>query len=551
MTSQPRFSLLDQPWIRAETPDGGEALLAIKDVFDGVHRIRRIRGESPAQDYAILRLLLAIYWRAHAGELRAAPGKTFRFSGWVREQMKAVDRPDNSVLDYLNLYAARFDLLDPEEPFMQVADLASGKGVIKPVHEIVPEAQGAYFTMRTGAGRTTLDFAEAARWLVYVQAFDYSGIKTGAVGDPRVKGGRGYPIGTGWTGMTGGTVVLGENLRETLVLNSPREAMPASGDMPVWERPADTAAERVPSVPTGPADLATWQARRVRLHYDDRAVIGVVVCNGDRIPDAGANVLLDPMTPYRYSKAKSKKGHSVHYPRPYDAWRMMWKSLEPLITVQRDPGFGDKNPAPIRPANVSQLAELREVEAIPEVVGLQLVSVGYGPKSSSVASTVEAHLELPVELLAEEAGRERRIVIDCATATHDAAVSLGTFAGMLGQAAGGEYEFRSAPTESLLTELESGFTQWIAGVRADNLDAHVAVWHRQARRAIGDHAAVLLRGAGPKALVGRSVPGSGNDSGTTLRSAGTAYRWLQHRLYTLLPLPEDDTTGAKTTEGKS
>lgn len=551
MNGQPSFSLLDKPWIRVETTENGEAVLGIRDVFDGRHSVRRIRGESPAQDYAVLRVLLAIFWRAHVGDLRKSPGKNMRYTDWASRQLKAADKPDEKVLDYLERHAARFDLLDPAVPFMQVADLASDSGAYKAVYEIVPEAQSAFFTMRGGRDEPVLDFAEAARWIIYAQAFDYSGIKTGAIGDSRVKGGKGYPIGTGWTGMTGGTVVVGDTLRETLVLNSPKDVISKVDDLPSWEREADTAAERVPAVPVGAADLATWQARRIRLHHDGHVAIGVVVSNGDRIPDAGANVRLDPMTPYRYSKNKSKKGHPVFYPRPYEAWRMMWKSLEPLIALQRDPGFDDKNVAPLRPENLSQLTELREAEIIPAVIGIHLVSVGYGPQSSSVASTVEANLELPVELLAESAGRERRLVIDCATATHDAAVSLGTFAGMLAQAAGGMYEFKPAPTESLLAELEPDFKRWIAGVQTTDLDKHVAQWNQRTRRIIGDHAAVLLRGAGPKALVGRNVSGVGSDSGSTLVSAGTAYRWLQRRLHKLLPLPEDTTTPTQDPEGKS
>ncbi|MGC2927788.1 type I-E CRISPR-associated protein Cse1/CasA, partial [Enterococcus faecalis] len=82
------------------------------------------------------------------------------------------------------------------------------------------------------------------------------------------------------------------------------------------------------SQPQGPADLATWQSRRIRLMPEGDRVVGVIVCNGDKIPDAGANVLDDPMTPYRFSTNKSKKDHDVYYPRPYDVERTMWKALD-------------------------------------------------------------------------------------------------------------------------------------------------------------------------------------------------------------------------------
>ena len=41
--------------------------------------------------------------------------------------------------------------------------------------------------MRAEKTLKSLSYAEAARRLVTIQAYDYSGIKSGAVGDPRVR----------------------------------------------------------------------------------------------------------------------------------------------------------------------------------------------------------------------------------------------------------------------------------------------------------------------------------------------------------------------------
>lgn len=67
---------------------------------------------------------------------------------------------------------------------------------------LVPDVPAGhpFFTTRSGADLKSMTFAEAARWVVHCQAYDPSGIKSGAVGDAQVKGGRGYPIGTGWCG---------------------------------------------------------------------------------------------------------------------------------------------------------------------------------------------------------------------------------------------------------------------------------------------------------------------------------------------------------------
>lgn len=539
MTSPSTFSLLTQPWVSCRLQDGTNTLLSIHDLFDGSHQVHSVRGDSPAQDYAVLRVLLAIFWRAHRHEAEIAPGEDFRIEEWMETSLTAAaaGEVDTEVLTYLEHYQERFDLLHPETPFMQVADLHTEKNATFPVRRIVPEAEDSYFTMRAAEGRAHLSFAEAARWLIYIHAYDYSGIKSGAVGDPRVKGGKGYPIGTGWSGMTGGTVIEGTSLRETLVLNTTIEALGRETDQPPWERAPDTAAERDNPAPQGAADLATWQTRRVRLFYDDEQVNAVLISNGDRIPEAGANIFGDPMTPYRYSKNQSKRDRKVYYPRPYDVSRTMWRSLEPLIALEDDPGYSEKNIAPIRPSILTQLAALSEdAETAPEWVNLHLVSVAYGPQSSSVGTTVSTRIELPVALLHSGAGPARRTLLDNAQATNDAAIALGSFAGMLAVAAGGEYQFQASPTDSLLTQLELQFITWLKSLRVDELDTQARSWQEQVRRQVLDRAAELLRGAGPKALIGREVSQPGDSEATTITSAGSAYRWLQRKITQVLPL---------------
>lgn len=543
MSSPPTFSLLTEPWINCELPDGSERLLGIREIFDGRQEIRSIRGDSPTQNYAVLRVLLAIYWRAHHQETLVRPGETFSFAGWFAGKLEELDEPDQLVNDYLDDYQDRFDLLHSQKPFMQVADLRTSKDSRFPVQRIVPEAEDEYFTMRAGEAREFLEPAQAARWLIHAQAYDYSGIKSGAVGDARVKGGRGYPIGTGWTGRTGGTVVVGRNLRETLILNTTEKALTGANDRPVWERQPDTAGERhrdkpegagETAGPQGPSDLATWQGRRIRLFTDEGRVTAVLVSNGDQIPDAGANVLDDPMTPYRYSKNQSKGGKKVHYALPFDPNRTMWRSLEPLISLDRDPRFDGKNVAPIRPRNLSQLAEVAEDVDIPPVLDIHMVSVAYGPQDSSVGTVVSGRIDLPVALLEPEAEELRAEVIDAAASTRDAAIALGQFTGNLLEAAGAAYEFQADPTDGILADIEPLFVTWLRNLNLNDIDAQVSDWQRKVREMILERAAELMRGAGPKALVGREISSGPDGSNTRILSAGSAYRILQGRLKKIL-----------------
>lgn len=571
MTETSTFNLLDEPWIMCMDVANQQVALSIRDIFSGRGDARKVVGDSPTQDYAVLRVLLAIFWRAHALDIAEAYGSDwddFEWPEWfdeLHEQLVGEQR-DDVVLNYLDAYEDRFDLLSPTAPFMQVADLHTKSGATRPVSFIVPEAADNFFTMRTAEGRESLALDEAARWLIHAQAYDYSGIKSGAEGDPRVKGGRGYPIGTGWTGRTGGTVVLGSGgLLETLILNTPpsavldsKEGGPVSLDTPVWEREPDTAAQRLGSnddigaVPHGAVDLATWQARRIRLFFDGDRAVQVLVSNGDRIPDAGKNVMGDPMTPYRYSPNQSKKGQTAYYPRPYDPTRTMWRALDALIALEDDPGFdNNKNKAPKRPRNLSNLADLEADGYLDKnALDLALVSMEYGPQESSVASTFIATIGLPLVVLrADDTGRRvRNAVRTSAEKTSKAAISLGWFAGQLLVAAGGDYEFGTSTADRFYARLEPLFLSWMSGLSSDTAETAQVEWQKQVREQVLRDARELLRGAGTKAIVGKEIDAGDSGKGRII-SAGSLFRQLHRRLDKDLPLtvsptsPEADASG--------
>ncbi|WP_297666304.1 type I-E CRISPR-associated protein Cse1/CasA [uncultured Corynebacterium sp.] len=535
------FSLLDRPWILTMLTDGSTSELSLREIFDGSHSVASIRGDSPLQDAAIYRLLLAIYWCAHRDNLDLDPGEELDMVDWIPERLEsaAENQADDTVLDYLDRHADRFDLLDSKKPFMQVADLHTSKNATADVRRIVPEFEDDYFTLRAGNGALSLAYAEAARWLVYIQAYDYSGIKSGAVGDPRVKGGRGYPIGTGWTGAITATIILGSNLQETLVLNTTDKALQAEDDHPVWEREPDTSAQRIDPAnkdgiyPKGPAEILTWQSRRVRLFPEDGVITQVLVSNGDRIPKANANVKDDPMTPYRFSKNKSTRDLDVYYPKPLEAQRTMWRSLEPLIALKTDPIYDKKNRAPERPKTIDQLAYLEEngVE-LPKTLNVSMASMQYGSNSSVVDISISTRIELPLELLPQSAVDQRQAVLNLAAATSQAGTMLGSFAGQLFQAAGGEYEFQPAATDNLLAELEPKFSEWMKTLHDADLEPRLKEWELTVHNAVLQHADVLLVGAGPKALIGRIIENNGDER---FVSAGTVMSWLRKKLREILP----------------
>ncbi|WP_288924119.1 type I-E CRISPR-associated protein Cse1/CasA, partial [uncultured Bifidobacterium sp.] len=215
-------------------------MVSLTDALLNARDIRSIGGDMPIQTPAIFRLLLTVLYGLYPG----GPS----LDEW--HELWNYGLSDGDIIDYLDQYADRWNLFDEHTPFFQVADLHTEKGTYSGLEKLIFDVpNGApFFTTRLGEGLQRISFAEAVRWLVTAQAFDPSGIKSGAVGDPRVKGGKGYPIGIAWTGNLGVLICEGANLWQTLLLNfvgselNPHgEPLPWSDDMPAWERPQPTA----------------------------------------------------------------------------------------------------------------------------------------------------------------------------------------------------------------------------------------------------------------------------------------------------------------------
>lgn len=520
------FDLTREPWIRVLLNSGENAVLSVREVFARASEIHRLSGESPQQDAAMLRLLLVVFWRAHRMDERLSGFSRGGMSAWWRQQFagEETDASLNAVTAYLDEVAPRWDLVHPTQPFMQVADLTTLKGEHSTVRKLIPDAESSYFSLRAADGLHSLDLAEAARWLVHLHAWNYSGIKSGAVGDERVSGGRGYPIGTGWSGRAGTVILHGQNLAQSLVLNTPARNVfgeSAEKDRPVWERTSDTAAARGPQRAAGPADLLTWQSRRVRLFVEEGRVTGVLVANGDRIESQ--NEMSDPMTAYRLSDAQSKKaGRDVWMPRAHNETRTLWRGIEPLLAHSESTSTAVQAPQTV--------TALRDVRARGEVVQdtlvtVELVGTVYGTQDAVVTATVHEELPLRLSLILDGDVRTAQAVISAAQATMEAAIALGQFSAMLRQAAGRDYEFDADATESALARFDEPFKDWLARFTPEE-DAMVQRdhWFRLVNDLLVEQAKILTAGAGQAAVIGRE------DDDDRLHSAATAWSLFRHRL---------------------
>ena len=60
--TEPRFNLLDEPWIIVTNLFGNEETLSLTDTLIRSHELKSLSGEVPAQDISILRLMLGVLY---------------------------------------------------------------------------------------------------------------------------------------------------------------------------------------------------------------------------------------------------------------------------------------------------------------------------------------------------------------------------------------------------------------------------------------------------------------------------------------------------------
>lgn len=551
------FNLLDEPWVRVRTLEGSVKELGLLEVFRRAPEIAGLSGESATQDMAVFRLLEAILLAA--GRRLPITRQTRPAETWEalqEDQAYAV-----RVEEYLEEHRERFDLFHPTAPFFQVADLQKSKGEYPDASALIPDVGPGLFSTRTSVDSRSLSPAEAARWLVHRQAYDVSGIKSGTVGDPRVTGGKGYPIGTGWAGAIGVVQVVGPTLEDTLFLNLPAEELlehrgSGAEDLAPWERSPDAAAPRdlEESVPRGVVDVLTWQQRRVRLWRDqDGRVCQVLIANGDKI--RRANSFADPMTGYRYSKAQSKNGIAVYFPRTHDPDLTVWRGVQSMFAET-----AGEVKAGRRPRNLTQQVDVLD-EAISErfeghQLSLRLVGVEYGTQDAVVLQEIDESIPVSTQLLSGSGQELRSEAVRAVELVMSFRGSFRWFVQQLALCSGASADEASTDAVAVwMADLEIAFRLWLAGLGEDFDPAAADMAWRQILRQVSlQHIADAVEAAGPAAAVGRMEE---SESGRGILHSSARYEsWARQKLAKTLALPETTTTsdapppaGAISTEG--
>lgn len=535
------FNLIDEPWIPVLFDDGTEAELSVQDVFDQAESIHQIHGELPTMQPAIFRILVAIMTRAL--------GTPAGIEDWDRKSDEW-DDVVSAVTDYLEKHHDRFWLKHPAHPFFQVNDLGPKSGDTKDLGTIVADfpSNVQLFSQRGPESLTQMSPAEATRWLIHTQAYDVSGIKTPDRRDPRVKGGRVYPLGQSWCGKGEVLIASADDLAFSLFLNylDPEVVgvRTSDSDLPPWERSHPSALEEFdfPAEPEGFIQVYTWQARRLRLVFDGEKVTRVVLCYGDPLAEQNRDHL-DPMMTWRYSKPQSTKlDATVFMPGIVDTTKDIWRGLAAWLPTKaqrivKDRKASDGQPQNKEPAVLTWIGKLSAAGYLGTgfMPNISIFGVSYGPQNATYADILGDSLTIPPFLLEEDAVDSASTVIEAIDDADAIAWYLGTFASNLAKAQGiDNFDTpRDEAKEEAYLLFGRLFQHWLSLLEQDTDWHHArADWQRALRQAAINIAEELGEVAGENAYVGRIVD---TENGTWLNTA-LALRYLHKGLHKVLKL---------------
>ena len=392
------FNLIDEPWIRVMDSNCNISEVSLKDAILNAHNYKSLSGELPTQDIAVMRLMLAVlhtvFSRAdeNGNECPLEDNEEEAVDRW-KALWKKGRFSEKAIDDYFEKWHERFWLFHPERPFGQVAGLTIGTDYDAPkLNGEISESSNKvrFFSMYSGNEKSSLTYPQAARWLLYLNAYDDTSSKPTKEGKAKAGGSLPSP-GVGWLGKLGLIYITGNNLFETLMLNLilVNENKVQENQNPLWEQEKVSDAERTEiALPYDLAALYTLQSRRILLIRKDNKVVSYKLLGGDFFEKE--NAFFEPMTVW----SSPKKDNGVSSPKRHDSSKQMWREFSVLFEEKEN-----------KQAGVVRWFKnyLRGKNLIPRsfLLKTSITSVEYGDKDFFVKNVFSDSLTMHAELLSE------------------------------------------------------------------------------------------------------------------------------------------------------
>lgn len=358
-----RYNLLDEKWISVVVNEKGNSeKVSLKDVFENAHKYADLAGDTETQDFAVLRVLLAVVQTVFSR--LDAEGNPYDFIE-LDERYKPINEMDledeeldeykenlmqtwldiwkqgkySSVIgDYLEKWRDRFYLFDDKFPFFQVTKddfitnkVKKGKPTTiygKNFNRLITESENkkALFSPKNEQknNKDILNEDQIVRWLICFQSYTGTGDKSAFdIGK--------YKSSKGWLYDIGGVYFKGKNLFETLMLNTIVFSDENSGisftQKPCWEESSGVLVRSLlrGHQPDNLAELYTAWSRAIYIN-PQMDVGNSFICEIVKLPEINhQDQFLEPMTLWKYNKLGENKGKFT--PKKHQASSALWRSF--------------------------------------------------------------------------------------------------------------------------------------------------------------------------------------------------------------------------------
>jgi CRISPR system Cascade subunit CasA len=466
-------------------------------------KYRGLAGETKSQDIAILRLLLAVLHTIFSRQDENGNSMPIDSAKEARRRWAAIWEagtfPKQPILEYFHQWEDRFWLFDPEYPFYQVPVIEGTNNPAKKMNGALVESNNKtqLFSMRSGKEKDALDYDEAARWLIYLQAFDDTAAKKPS---PKLC----------HVGNLGLIAAKGNSLFETLMLNLTflKDGIELWGEAkPLWERkkPSTEKLKEIP-IPDNQPELLTLQCRRVLLLRKDGAVTGYIEAAGEYIEEESA--FSEQMT--FWGERKKDKDNKVLCPKPHDKSRQMWRNFSALLGSSEDNSGKSDN----RPGVVSWVTMLQSKKVFSKgrLVVFEIVGVEYGNMCCGVTDEFSDSLEMHASLLDDLGKTWQAHIVKEILYCDELAKAVGKLGSNLDKAVGGTgSSAEKRAKEQAYYRFDIPFRQWL--LQIDPKQEQTLEQQKEYRREWENTAGIIIRNlgqelveqAGSAAIIGRTI----------------------------------------------
>lgn len=519
---RPEYNLIDEPWILVLDRSATTKEVSLKELFSHAHEYLSLAGETPTQNISVLRLLLAILDSVFSANFDPSQvdGKDDSLTDELGEllysdyQSNPIERwsilwnmnrlPWGLINDYLEKYRERFYLFHPEYPFYQVPDLTAGTkfNAAKLNGELLESNHKLrLFPSRAGEQKTSLTYAEAARWILHMNNYDDTASKPTISKLPSP--------GAGWLGQLGNIMAKGNNLFETLMLNcvmADRNGDPWPEGSAVWEKPVQTQERRNIVMPETLKELYTLQSRRLRLEGSDGKVTGVILQGGDFF--SKENAFIEPFTIWRRINNGKKNQPVIYVPKRHEPGRQLWRDFSDLLSAEAENR---------RPGIIEWLGLLKNLGYLEQRhCHFQTAGISYGDKDFFANDILNDSLSFSSGFLDQMNGDWTTKIIEEIKYTEKLIHQYGKLAKDLALASGdatGESEESRAKEEGYFL-IDGLFRDWISAIdpKIDEKKKVCDEWWESAQATIRKMGKIKADQATPNAMIGRMIEGKNHNA---------------------------------------